>query len=92
MVLRATTRAKIFGKYSCWSSSPLPGVGEESKDCVVELEIQASGPSGYHLVKAPDGFFTADDWYESEEEAMGAAFEEFGVRRSEWRGSNNEPG
>jgi len=42
-------------------------------------------------VQAPEGFFEADDWFPSASEALEAAFNQFGVQRSEWSGNNIEP-
>ena len=90
-MLRATARTRIWGEFSCWSTAPFPGSNQEGKECSVALEIQGSPEAGYHLVKAPEGFFEADDWFESETEALEAAFNQFGVHRSEWSGNNIEP-
>jgi hypothetical protein len=48
------------------------------------LQIVGDSATGYHLIKAPSGFFTADDWYLTLEEALDAAREEFGVSQDMW--------
>ena len=88
-MLRATAKARISGDYSSWSAAPFTSGGSEARECVVVLEIQGSPESGYHLVMAPEGFFEADDWFQSEDEAIEAAFNQFGVRRSEWQSQGN---
>jgi hypothetical protein len=34
---------------------------------------------------SPAGFFTADEWYESQEKALAAASELFGLARESWQ-------
>jgi len=51
----------------------------------VELEIQGDEENGYHLVMSPAGFFTADEWYKSKEDALAAALELFGIPAGKWR-------
>jgi len=57
----------------------------------IELEIQGDDIDGYHLVKTPEGCFTADDWYASKLRALEVAQEEFGVPLDGWeRGEADE--
>ena len=90
-MLRASARTRIWGEFSRWSTAPFNGSGQEGRECLVALEIQGSPGAGYHLVQAPEGFFEADDWFPSASEALEAAFNQFGVQRSEWSGNNIEP-
>jgi hypothetical protein len=83
-MLIASTRARIFGTASSWSLTPQPGYSSEGRDCSVELEIQGDPKNGYHLVMAPEGFFTADSWHQSLDEALASAHELFDVIASEW--------
>ena len=76
--------ARIFGSENSWSLAPHPPGGGAGLECAVDLQIVGDSGDGYHLVKAPSGFFTADDWYLTLEEALGAAREEFGIEREAW--------
>ena len=60
------------------------GLSGGSTESLIELEIQGDEINGYNLVMSPEGFFTADYWYETKEEAMESAEELFGVTRLEW--------
>lgn len=77
----ATAQAKIFGTPGGWSLEPS---GDESRDCRVRLEIQGTDEDGYLLIMSPDGFFTADCWFQTRQEALESAEEEFGVLASSW--------
>jgi hypothetical protein len=48
------------------------------------LQIVGDSSAGYHLLRAPSGFFTADDWFLTLEEALDAAQAEFEVGREKW--------
>jgi hypothetical protein len=54
----------------------------------VKLEIQGDSKDGYHLVMTPDGFFTADTWHATVDEAMAEAESLFGLSRERWAKSN----
>jgi hypothetical protein len=49
------------------------------------LEIVGDNKNGYNLVMSPAGFFTADHWYESKDDALAAASELFGLARESWK-------
>jgi hypothetical protein len=84
MTLIAHTRARIFGNATSWSLSPQPGYSSEGSDCAVQLEIQDDAERGYHLVMAPEGFFTADSWHQSLDEAFASAHQLFDLTAREW--------
>jgi hypothetical protein len=84
VTLIAHARARIFGTANSWSLTRQPGYSSEGRDCAVELEIRGDAKSGYHLIMAPEGFFTADSWHHSLEEAFASAHELFDVTASEW--------
>lgn len=84
MTLIAQTRARIFGTANSWSLTPQPRDSSEGRDCAVELEIHGDAKNGYHLVMAPEGFFTADSWHQSLDEAIASAHELFDVTAREW--------
>ena len=77
----ATAQAKIFGTPGGWSLEPS---GDESSDGRVRLEIQGTDEDGDLLIMLPDGFFTADCWFQTRQEALESAEEEFGVLASSW--------
>lgn len=80
--LLVQTKARITGKENAWG---IASSGDATGRCVsVVLEIQGNAKSGYHLVKSPDGYFTADDWFLTLEEAQSAALEDFGVPLDSW--------
>jgi len=74
----------IWGTSNAWSLLPDPNKNEPSTECEAYLEIQGNEKDGYHLVMSPNGFFTADNWYETKKEAIDSAEELFGVKESEW--------
>jgi hypothetical protein len=85
MSLVAHTRARIFGTTDSWSLTAHPGSGPEGRDCSVRLEISGDARNGYHLAMSPEGFFTADSWYISQEEALASASELFKVAACAWK-------
>lgn len=89
-ILRATTTAKIQGTHNAWSVARTEPDQQGSALCTVRLSIEGSPQAGFHLVKDPDGFFTADDWFPTQREAIEAALQEFGVREGEWSGGAEE--
>ena len=76
--LVATTRARIEGTHNSW------GVGAEGSECEVDLRVQGDPAEGYFLIQSPDGFFTADDWFETREDALRCAARDYGIARDEW--------
>ncbi len=81
-ILIAQIEVRITGIENAWGVTPS---GDTTGRCVpVELELQSDGTAGYHLVKSPDGYFTADDWFPTLEEAQAAALEDFGVALDSW--------
>jgi hypothetical protein len=82
--ITATTKAQIWGTRNAWSLSPNRGSNAPSQECDVALEIQGDDRNGYHLVMTPSGFFAADSWYQTKQEALEDAEELFGVCRDEW--------
>jgi hypothetical protein len=82
--LRARTRIRVFGNESSWSLTPHSHVSGEGRECAVDLEIVGDPEAGYHLVKCPSGFFAADDWYLTLDEALEAGLREFGIGSKDW--------
>ena len=82
--LRAQTTATVFGTHDLWSLARHPQFAGAGVECTVRLEIQGDETNGFHLVKRPDGFFTADDWHSTIEDAKRAANELFGVAAQQW--------
>lgn len=81
--MTAHTKCRVFGTRDSWSLAPHRGFAE-GRECEVDLEIEGDEKNGYHLVMSPAGFFTADAWYESKDEALTAASELFGVAPGKW--------
>ena len=83
---RTTVSATICGTKNAWSlESDPPSVPRT--ETAVDLEIQGSPKNGYHLVMSPEGFFTADNWYATLEEAFADGLRLFSVSREAWRES-----
>ena len=82
-----TTKARIWGTTNSWSLSQFAGSDQPKSECLVELEIQGDDHDGYNLVMRPSGFFTADTWHRTKDDALLEALELFGVARDAW--SNN---
>ena len=82
-IFRTQTTVQICGTKNAWSlESDNPNVPRT--ETLVDLEIQGSDRDGCHLVMSPDGFFTADYWYENIDEAFEAGYEFFSVSRDQW--------
>jgi hypothetical protein len=81
--MKASALAQVWGTRDSWRLAS-PGGGDAGLQCEVLLEIQGDPNAGYHLVMSPAGFFTADYWYASQEEAQEAALELFGVTQGQW--------
>lgn len=79
-----TTRARIWGTNNAWSLSPFRTADEPNQECDVELKIQGDDRDGYHLIMSPHGFFTADSWHQTKEDALSTARELFGVLPAAW--------
>jgi len=84
ITITAITKVRIWGTKNCWSLSPDAYNNSHGTDCSVELEIQGDDRNGYHLVMSPSGFFTADNWYETQQDAIDDAIELFGVHADQW--------
>lgn len=84
MALVAQTRARIFGTANSWSLTAHAGYAPEGRECGVNLKIAGDAKNGYHLVISPDGFFTADNWYQTLDEALASALELFDVAADNW--------
>jgi hypothetical protein len=83
-IIKTTKTVTIWGTSNAWSLEPQKGLSEASTESRTELEIQGDEKNGYNLVMSPEGFFSADYWYKTKEEAIESAEELFNVTRSEW--------
>ena len=84
-ILKATVTAKIWGTKNSWSLAPNSEADKRSPTAVsVALTVEGNDKDGYNLVMNPDGFFTADHWYESEDDARASAAELFDASQIEW--------
>lgn len=84
ITLSAKKVVKIWGTVNAWSLASESNASEPSTECETCLEIQGDDKNGYHLVMSPEGFFTADYWFKTKEEAIESAEELFGVTAREW--------
>jgi hypothetical protein len=91
MRIFAKTRVRVWGTRNSWSLSPESGLRGSAKECDVELEIQGNDREGYNFVMSPTGFFTADTWHQTKDEALATAKELFGVGHAEWKEKTEEP-
>ena len=82
--LFAQTTTEIWGTRNSWSAAQTGGPSQPKSDCNIDLEIQGDEQNGYHLIMTPTGFFTADSWHETKQDAIDAAFEIFGVSCASW--------
>lgn len=82
--LTAKTTARIQGTHDAWRVIPPDHDEQGVTTCIVRLAIEGSPDAGFHLVKDPEGFFPADEWYATQREALEAAFEDFGVTEADW--------
>ena len=83
VTLVAKTTANVAGDHGSWRLAS-DREGSRSVITTVTLRIEGENEQGFHLIKSPDGFFTADDWFLTIDEAFDAAEECFGVRRQDW--------
>ncbi|ADB17722.1 hypothetical protein Psta_3058 [Pirellula staleyi DSM 6068] len=79
-----TTRARVWGTENAWSLSPVQTADEPNQLCDIELEIQGDDQNGYHLVMSPRGFFPADTWHQTKQDALDTARELLGVLPEVW--------
>jgi len=84
MTLVAHTKSRVWGTRNSWSLAPHRGFEGDGRECEVDLEIQGDEENGFHLVMSPVGFFTADEWYETQGEALAAASELFAIDPGQW--------
>ena len=83
----ATTTTRIWGTRNAWSAERTGGPDQPNTECTVQLEIQGDDRNGYNLVMSPEGFFTADSWHPTKNDAIDAACEIFGVSETSWSNS-----
>jgi hypothetical protein len=83
--LHAETRATVWGSETGWSLAPSSSIADASRTVPVSLSIEGDGGGGYLLVQSPDGFFTADEWFHTIDEALDYAQELYGVERDAWK-------
>ncbi|MDG2381931.1 MAG: hypothetical protein P8N76_09670 [Pirellulaceae bacterium] len=81
----SSTRIRVWGRKNAWSSSPDSGYRGPGSECDIKLEIEGDDKNGYHLIMSPDGFFTADTWIQTLEEAIRDGEERFGIAPQDWK-------
>ena len=83
--LKASAVARVWGTRNAWSLTPPKGSAGAGVQCNVAVQIESDKRSGgCHLIMAPEGFFTADCFYETIDEAKADALELFGIKASDW--------
>lgn len=83
-LIYTTTTARIWGTTNAWSAAQTEGPDQPNCECTIKLEIQGTDRNGYILVMSPSGFFTADYWYPTKQDALDDAFEIFSAARNAW--------
>jgi hypothetical protein len=83
---RAEVTTTIWGTKNAWSLARHRETDDPTEGVRVVLTIQGDTRSGYHLIQSPEGFFTADTWHPTLDDAFDAAHEMFGVSRGAWLG------
>ena len=82
-VRTARIEVSIYGHRNHWSLAPFEG-GKDARSVHVRLELHGDAGSGYMLVQSPDGYFTADNWFVDEGDALDTAHEMYGVTADDW--------
>lgn len=83
----AETVSKIVGTRNAWHLDEDQRREDHRRpvtECKVLLEIKGDEQNGYHLIITPEGFFTADHWYRTQQDAMSNAEELFGIVAKDW--------
>jgi hypothetical protein len=83
MRVTAIARLRVWGTANAWSFSPDNGL-EPNQEYDVRLEIVGDDTNGYHFVMAPEGFFAADTWHLTKDEALDIGLSICGVTRDGW--------
>ena len=81
----AKTRAQVWGQKNAWSLAPPDGTTASPTECEIVVEIQGDEKNGFHFVMSPNGFFTADTWSETIDEAFDYGKRLFDLDRDDWR-------
>jgi len=83
--LKCSVRARIISeRHSAWKVAGDHEGSQYLKDVIVDLEIVGQASTGFNLVMTPEGCFTADNWFETQDDAMAAAEETFGASQVRW--------
>jgi len=82
--LIAITKARMWGTSTAWTLEPGPEQHGPGTVVSIDLRIVGEEGSGFHLIASPTGFFTADTWHLTLQEALAEALEEFGVDEHQW--------
>jgi len=87
--MKATATVRICGTFNAWKVAQPTDPTTMIHERRVSLGIQGDAQNGYSLVMSPEGFFTADSWHETIEDAMNAAHRIFDVPPEAWRETNH---
>ena len=86
----AKTRSHVWGHKNAWSLAPPDGSTSAPTECEVVVEIQGDEKNGFHFIMSPNGFFTADTWSETVDEAFNDGKQLFDLNRKDWRRPDDE--
>lgn len=78
------TQTKNYGSPKAWSLANQSSY-KPCTLCKVEIEIEGNPKRGFSLLISPDGFSTADYWFETLEEALECGINLVGASISEWQ-------
>ena len=78
-------RLSLGSTHDAWEVVEDTNPATRAREVDVQLEIQGNGEGGYFLLMAPEGCFTADNWYRTKEEALEDALRLFGVPTDGWK-------
>ena len=81
----AKTRTQVWGNRNAWSLARPDQSFSPATECEIVIEIQGDTKNGYNFIMSPDGFFTADSWCESLDEAFEDGKQLFDIDRGDWQ-------
>ena len=90
--IKTSTKIKVWGTKNSWSLAPHRNLQEPNQECNVDLEIQGNDREGYLLIMSPEGFFTADSWHPTKEDALDSARSLFDIAPEDWSPRQKENG
>jgi len=74
----------IYGTSNSWSLTETKATPNNVNSANTSIYFEGNDKEGYHLVISPEGYLTADSWYESKKEVIEAAKELLNISELEW--------